>query len=156
MQAFAQAIKHAFPDHLRLSIHESIGEHKVSLSLLNTRTGYTTPWHCSVAILANGEWVSAPMGEFQKDSRLELVYEHGRPSYFKEKQTLGMPIIAEGNASYLHTPRVFSGTRSGYSSPSINSITSGRSTPIPRTPAQCNEKSPKDHLNGTLRKGQEH
>jgi hypothetical protein len=34
--------------------------------------------------MADGEWVSAPMGEFQKDPRMEIVYEHGRPSYFRE------------------------------------------------------------------------
>ncbi|KAF2258812.1 transferase family protein [Lojkania enalia] len=134
--AFAGAVKNAFPNHLRLSIHESIGEHKVSMSLLNTKTGYTTPWHCSVAILADGEWVSAPMGEFQNDPRLELVYEHGRPSYFKEKlQNTDMPWISEANAGYLQAPKLFNGTRSGYSSPSVTSIVSGRSTPSPQTPA---------------------
>jgi len=54
------------------------------MSLLNTRTGYTTPWHCSVALLADGEWISAPMGDFQKDPRFEVVHENGRPSYFVE------------------------------------------------------------------------
>jgi ATP-binding cassette, subfamily G (WHITE), member 2, PDR len=35
--------------------------------------------------MANGQWISAPMGDFQKDPRLEIVYENGRPSYFQEK-----------------------------------------------------------------------
>ncbi|KAM0262593.1 hypothetical protein ACHAQJ_001638 [Trichoderma viride] len=39
----------------------------------------------NVAKLADGEWISAPMSEFSKDDRLELVYEDDRPSYFKEK-----------------------------------------------------------------------
>ena len=55
------------------------------MSLLNTKTGFTTPWHCSVALLADGEWLSAPMSEFKKDPMLEIVYEDGRPSYFQEK-----------------------------------------------------------------------
>ncbi|RWA11645.1 hypothetical protein EKO27_g3464 [Xylaria grammica] len=84
--AFAGAVKNAFPNHLRLSIHESIGAvAKISISLLNTKTGFTTPWHCSVAQLADGEWVSAPMGEFTKDSRFELVHINGTPSHFIEK-----------------------------------------------------------------------
>ncbi|KAF5013928.1 hypothetical protein FDECE_103 [Fusarium decemcellulare] len=83
--AFAGAVKAAFPEHLRLSIHQSTGEHKVSMSLLNTKTGFTTPWHCSVAQMADGEWLSAPMGDFQKDPKLEVVCEDGRPSYFREK-----------------------------------------------------------------------
>ncbi|KAH9869828.1 hypothetical protein IAQ61_007041 [Plenodomus lingam] len=82
--AFAGACKSAFPNHLRLSIHQSVGEHKVSMSLLNTKTGYTTPWHCCVALMADGEWVSAPMGDFQSDPRFEVVHENGRPSYFRE------------------------------------------------------------------------
>ncbi|KAF7556944.1 hypothetical protein G7Z17_g989 [Cylindrodendrum hubeiense] len=100
--AFALALKNAFPKHLRLSIHESVAGIKISISLLNTKTGFTTPWHCSVAQLADGEWISAPMGEFDKDDRLELVYADGRPSYFKEKlresDALG---ISQSTASYL-------------------------------------------------------
>ncbi|KAI6779256.1 Transferase family protein [Emericellopsis cladophorae] len=101
--AFARAVKSAFPNHLRLSIHESVGGTKVSMRLLNTRSGFTTPWHCSVAQLANGEWISAPMGELEKDDRLELVYEDGRPSYYKElsqarSDALG---ITQANATYL-------------------------------------------------------
>ncbi|KAL6231858.1 hypothetical protein BDW75DRAFT_247598 [Aspergillus navahoensis] len=100
--AFTAAIKHAFPDHLRLSIHESMGGHKVSISLLDTETGFTTPWHCSVAQLADGRWVSAPMGEFNKDGRLELVYADGRPSYFREKSPEdGAAGVSESTASYL-------------------------------------------------------
>ncbi|KAF5539464.1 transferase family [Fusarium mexicanum] len=83
--AFAGAIKAAFPNHLRLSIHQSTGEHKVSLSLLPTKTGYTTPWHCCVALMGNGEWLSAPMIDFQNDPCFDVVYEDGRPSYFREK-----------------------------------------------------------------------
>lgn len=83
-QAFAEAVKYAFPNHLRLSIHKSTGDHKISMSLLNTKTGFTTPWHCSVALMADGEWLSAPMGDFKKDPRFEIVYENGHSSYFKE------------------------------------------------------------------------
>jgi len=54
------------------------------MSLLNTKTGYTTPWHCSVALMANDEWISAPMGDFKEDRLLEIVHENGRPSYFRE------------------------------------------------------------------------
>ena len=84
-QAFAKAVKSAYPDHLRLSIHQSTGEHKISISLLPTDTGYTTPWHCSVAFRADGSLTSGPKGEFEKDPSLEVVHEEGRPSYFVEK-----------------------------------------------------------------------
>ncbi|UKZ61328.1 putative NRPS-like protein biosynthetic cluster [Trichoderma atroviride] len=83
--AFARAIKHSYPNHLRLSIHESVAGLKLSICLLNTKTGFTTPWHCSVAQLTDGEWVSAPMGEFTKDERMEVVVEDGRPMYFRQR-----------------------------------------------------------------------
>ncbi|KAB5554465.1 Pyoverdine/dityrosine biosynthesis protein-domain-containing protein, partial [Coniochaeta sp. 2T2.1] len=85
--AFTGALKPRYPDHLRLSIHQSTGEHKVSLSLLNTETGYTTPWHCGVALMADGEWLSGPVGDFKENPRLDVVYEDGRPSYFRERTT---------------------------------------------------------------------
>lgn len=74
----------AFPNHLRLSIHQSTGEHKVSMSLLNTKTGYTTPWHCTVALMADGEWMSGPKGDFEANPNLVIVFENGRPSHFQE------------------------------------------------------------------------
>ncbi|XWW96173.1 hypothetical protein V2A60_004145 [Cordyceps javanica] len=127
--AFAGAVKKAFPNHLRLSIHESFGEHKVSISLLNTQTGFTTPWHCSVAQLADGEWISAPMGEFQKDARLEVVFENGRPSHFREKprDVNSPPGVGESWASFMPAKK-FSPSSAGSSSPSLLSD-EGRSTP---------------------------
>lgn len=62
------------------------------MSLLNTKTGFTTPWHCSVALMLDGEWMSAPMGDFQKQSSMKVIYEDGRPSYFQE-------IVVDGNKS---------------------------------------------------------
>ncbi|KAF2001389.1 transferase family protein [Amniculicola lignicola CBS 123094] len=125
--AFAGAIKNTYPNHLRLSIHASMGEHKVSMSLLNTRTGFTTPWHCSVALLANGEWVSAPMGDFKEDPRLEIVYEDGRPSYFKEKEPQdNAPTISESATSFVKSSQPITGSSNGSSA---SSATSGNSTP---------------------------
>src|SRR4051794_32666903 len=54
------------------------------MSLLNTKTGFTTPWHCSVALMADGEWTSAPMGDFKVNPRMKVISEKGRPSYFRE------------------------------------------------------------------------
>ncbi|KAK2668513.1 Pyoverdine/dityrosine biosynthesis protein [Fusarium oxysporum f. sp. vasinfectum] len=82
--AFAGAVKARFPNYLRLSIHQSTGEHKISISLLNTKSGFTTPWHCSVVLMADGEWLSGLTVDFEADRLLELVEEDGRPSYFRE------------------------------------------------------------------------
>jgi hypothetical protein len=121
-------VKHSFPHFLRLSIHQSTGEHKISVSLLNTKTGFTTPWHCSVALMADGEWVSAPMRDFQNDPNMKLVYEDGRPSYFQEtsnggsstdiSSTQATPLIASSTQSLKDGSKVVSDA----TSPSLEEI----------------------------------
>lgn len=49
---------------------------------------YTTPWHCSVAYMLDGQVISGMRKDFEKDDRFELVYENDRPSYFREKTDL--------------------------------------------------------------------
>lgn len=78
------------------------------MSLLNTKTGFTTPWHCSVALMADGEWVSAPMGDFKEDDNLEVIYEDGRPSYFKQnKHVLENRMEDKISATNLQTSNTF-------------------------------------------------
>lgn len=128
--AFAAAIKKAYPEHLRLSIHESVGEHKLSISLLNTRTGYTTPWHCCVALLADGEWISGPKEDFEKDSRLELIYEIDRPSYFQERNFGPNDLNMKSSwASFLASPTKLTASSSGYTTPSLERSSSTTSSP---------------------------
>lgn len=93
-------------------------EPKIPICLLNTKTSFTTPWHCNVALLADGEWISAPMGDFQKISSLELVYEDGRPSYFKENPNEA-DVDCKEALSYLHVPGPVNRYRylSGHSTP---------------------------------------
>lgn len=84
------------------------------MSLLNTKTGFTTPWHCSVALMADGEWISATMSDFKKDPTLEIVYENGRPSYFQQR-TRGFhePVDGENNqpgSERLNESSAFSNT----------------------------------------------
>ncbi|KAF4961576.1 hypothetical protein FGADI_200 [Fusarium gaditjirri] len=105
--AFAAAVKHGFPNHLRLSIHHSTGANKVSMCLLNTKTGFTTPWHCCVALAATGEWTSAPKGEYLKDPNMKIIHENDRPSYFQE--------IVRSNEPYQ---KAGTDTREAYSSES--------------------------------------
>jgi hypothetical protein len=58
------------------------------------------------------------MGEFQKDDRLELVYENGQPSHYKERlQSTGTPSVSETSPSYMHRPERFNGVLRGYSAP---------------------------------------
>lgn len=77
-----------FSDRLRLSIHPSSFENKISVSLLPTDTGFTTPWHCSIAFRLDGTITTGHRAFFDADSRFELVHENGRPSFYREKSPL--------------------------------------------------------------------
>lgn len=100
-QAFGAAVKENFPDHLRLSIHQSTGECKISLSLLPTDTSYTTPWMCAVAYSADGTLTSAPKGDFEADPKYQIVYRDGRPSHFVERSA-SITALTEVTASALN------------------------------------------------------
>lgn len=88
MKAFARAVRERFPDRLRLSIHASTGENKLSINLLPTDTSFTTPWHCSIAFRLDGTTLTGHRSDFNADDTFELVYEDNRPSYFREKSDL--------------------------------------------------------------------
>lgn len=86
--AFSSAIREKFSDHLRLSIHPSKNENKISISLLPTDTGFTTPWHSTLAIRLDGTVTTGHRETFAANDAYELVYENSRPTYFREKSPL--------------------------------------------------------------------
>lgn len=73
------------------------------------------------------------MGEFQKDDRLELVHENGRPSHFKEKPrgVDSPPSISETWAAFMPAAKKFSPSSAGSSSPTTSLLSSreGQVTP---------------------------
>ena len=84
------------------------------MSLLNTKTGFTTPWHCSVALM-DGEWISGTMSDFKKDPRLEIVYENDRPSYFQEKvYELDKSNDDKSSTSIQHDSKQLNGFSAGF------------------------------------------
>ncbi|KAK8112313.1 uncharacterized protein PG998_008770 [Apiospora kogelbergensis] len=86
--AFARAVKEKFADQLRLSIHPSTFENKISVNLLPTDTSFSTPWHCSIAFRLDGTTTTGHRERFENDDAWELVYEDGRPSFFRERSPL--------------------------------------------------------------------
>ncbi|KFG84222.1 hypothetical protein MANI_006393 [Metarhizium anisopliae] len=86
--AFARAVRERFGDHVRLSIHPSTGQNKVSISTLPTETTFTTPWHCALGVRLDGTTTTGLAQTFRNDPTWELVYENDRPSYFREKSDL--------------------------------------------------------------------
>lgn len=86
-EAFARAVRENFPDHVRLSIHPSTGENKISINVLPVPK-VITPWHSTVAIMTDGSVLAGQRKSFEDDANMELVYEDGRPSYFRERSEL--------------------------------------------------------------------
>ncbi|KAJ4328974.1 hypothetical protein N0V84_000545 [Fusarium piperis] len=86
--AFANAVRQKYPDHVRLSIHPSTGAVKLSISLLPTDSIYTTPWHSTLVLKLDGTIETGMRSQFENNENLELVYENGRPSYYREKSPL--------------------------------------------------------------------
>jgi alpha-ketoglutarate-dependent taurine dioxygenase len=85
---FAAAIKANRKDYVRLSIHESAGEKKLSISLipqLRGALGYT-PWHASVAVGVDGSYRTVH-AEDVRDTH-DLIYKNGQPYYFREKSDI--------------------------------------------------------------------
>lgn len=85
--AFARAVRDRFPDHVRLSIHPSTGEDKISINILPVSQALT-PWHNTVAFKIDGTILAGNRSVFEAMDDMELIYEGGEPSYFREKSYL--------------------------------------------------------------------
>lgn len=85
--AFAKAVRTKFPNHVRLSIHPSTGEDKISINILPTQNTIT-PWHCSVAFKIDGTLIAGHRQTFESSNTMELVYDGDKPSYFREKSDM--------------------------------------------------------------------
>ena len=56
--------------------------------------------------MADGVWISAPKGEFERDDRLELVQINNIPSHYREKLNHGdVAPIDETNATYMQSAK---------------------------------------------------
>lgn len=87
-KAFAAAIRANRKDYVRLSIHESAGEKKLSVSLIPQARGALgfTPWHASVAVGIDGVYRTTH-AEDVRDTH-DLIYKNGQPYYFREKSEI--------------------------------------------------------------------
>ncbi|KAJ5461965.1 Isocyanide synthase xanB [Penicillium daleae] len=82
---FAAAIKANRGNYVRLSIHESAGEKKLSVSLIPQIRGALgfTPWHASVAIGLDGSYRTVHAEDVRETH--DLIYKNGQPYFFREK-----------------------------------------------------------------------
>ena len=86
-EAFARAVRENYPNHIRLSIHPSTGEDKISINILPVQRT-VTPWHSAIAIKLDGTMLADHRATFEGDASMELVFECGRPSHFRERSQL--------------------------------------------------------------------
>lgn len=86
-QAFAAAIESKCKDHVRLSIHPSVGQTKLSVPLIPQVDGtIMTPWHSSVSVGVDGSFKTVHAGDVRETH--DLVLRNGRPYHFREKSDL--------------------------------------------------------------------
>ncbi|OAT07844.1 pyoverdine/dityrosine biosynthesis protein [Blastomyces gilchristii SLH14081] len=87
-RAFAIAIARRFDKSIRLSIHPSTESTKVSIAITPQKDGMImTPWHSSLVYAVDGSIRMAHAGSVPALTH-ELIFEHGRPVYFREKSPL--------------------------------------------------------------------
>lgn len=86
--AFRKGIAAKYPDHVRLSIHPSTNVSKLSIHLTNQKGGHVkTPWHSTLVRAVDGKTSMSHRGTVNHETH-ELVIEHGRPAYFRERSPL--------------------------------------------------------------------
>ncbi|CAI7649920.1 unnamed protein product [Penicillium bialowiezense] len=84
---FAELVRQIYPDSLRLSIHPSSGQTKLSCPLIPQQESFSmSPWHCSIAVLANGKFITAHKSLHRQ--KFELVEKNGQPYFFRESSLL--------------------------------------------------------------------
>ncbi|KAL8660011.1 MAG: hypothetical protein Q9202_006837 [Teloschistes flavicans] len=87
-KAFATAIARSLSNHIRLSIHPSTEQSKLSMSIIPQTGRSVTPWHGALIRAVDG---SITMSHAASVSALthELIFDkQGRPSYFRERSDL--------------------------------------------------------------------
>ncbi|KAJ5309113.1 hypothetical protein PENANT_c020G05821 [Penicillium antarcticum] len=85
--AYEAVINSTLGEHIRLSIHPSLGRNKISIPLLRQGDIFgDMPWHASVVVLSNGEIKTGNSRDFRK--LYEVVMKHGRPYYFRERSPM--------------------------------------------------------------------
>ncbi|KAF2108932.1 putative pyoverdine/dityrosine biosynthesis protein [Lophiotrema nucula] len=87
-KAFASALEANCKDFVRLSIHDSTGQGKLSMSLLPQAKGEVglTPWHSAIAIELDGALRTVHVSDVEDTH--DLVYTNGRPSYFRARSDI--------------------------------------------------------------------
>jgi alpha-ketoglutarate-dependent taurine dioxygenase len=84
-KAYGSALEANRKEYIRLSIHDSVGKGKLSLSLFPQERGTLglTPWLSAIAIELDGTFRTVRVGEVKETH--DLIYVNGRPSHYRAK-----------------------------------------------------------------------
>ncbi|PHH65699.1 hypothetical protein CDD81_1785 [Ophiocordyceps australis] len=85
--AFRAAIMAKYPGYVRLSIHPSAAYSKISVYLIPQEGRVQTPWHSALVRAVDGTITMSHAAEVSNLTH-ELIFENGRPSYFRERSDL--------------------------------------------------------------------
>ncbi|KAI9765808.1 MAG: hypothetical protein M1840_007090 [Geoglossum simile] len=87
-KAFAAAIESKCEGYVRLSIHPSVGQTKLSVPLIPPPKGgrLMTPWHSSIAVGIDGSFRTVHADEVRETH--DLVLRNGQPYCFRQKSDL--------------------------------------------------------------------
>ncbi|KAJ8133279.1 hypothetical protein O1611_g341 [Lasiodiplodia mahajangana] len=88
-KAYGTALGIKFPNHIRLSIHDSAGRGKLSLALIpSPQKGVIglMPWRSAIAVDGDGSYRAVYPDQVQDTH--DLVYKNGHPYYYRVKSDL--------------------------------------------------------------------
>ncbi|KAF4761155.1 hypothetical protein HAV15_007315 [Penicillium sp. str.  len=84
---YAELVRQIYPDSLRLSIHPSSGQTKLSCPLIPQKNSFSmSPWHCSIAVTTTGEFITAHHSTHRQ--KFDLIKKDGQPYFFRERSPL--------------------------------------------------------------------
>ncbi|KAJ5748033.1 uncharacterized protein N7511_009729 [Penicillium nucicola] len=84
---YAELLRQVYPDSVRLSIHPSSGQVKLSFPLIPQIDSFSmSPWHCSIAVRTDGTFITAHKSSHRQ--KYDLVKRKGQPYFFRERSPL--------------------------------------------------------------------
>ena len=87
-KAFAASIAQNLADHIRLSIHASTEQNKLSMAIVPQLGRSSTPWHAALVRAVDGSITMAHAGSVPAMTHDLIFDQEGRPSYFRERSDL--------------------------------------------------------------------
>lgn len=84
-EAYSALVRTSFPDHIRLSMHQSTNNGvKYSFQLIPSTNAIHSPWHAALVVKKDQSYATMHRKDAE-EAGYELVYENAQPYFFQEK-----------------------------------------------------------------------